>query len=355
MKIGIVGYQGSGKSTLFHWLTGVKPDPSLAHVSQSAMAPIPDERIQPLCDIYHPKKVTMAALEIVDTPGLSRTHEGNAARLALIREAGCLLLTVAAFGGADPLVDLRTFEEDLLLADLDIVTGRVQRLEESVKKPRPKDQREAEENELAALNILQATLEAGKHAREAALSEEQWKFTRAFRLLTEKPKMVLVNLADDDPPEKFQPPAEIQSAAPTAAVDRSSVAWGTVPLRLEMDLAAMSPEDRHAFEQEFGLQRVDRDHIIRQIMLASGQMIYFTAGDKEVRTWILRIGGTALEAAENIHTDLARGFIRAEVMRCEDLLRLGSEREIKAHNLLRQEPKDYVVVDGDILHIKFSV
>ena len=98
-----------------------------------------------------PRKITLASLEIVDTPGLSRTHEGNAARLALIREAGCLLLTVAAFGGADPLVDLRTFEEDLLLADLDIVSGRVQRLEESVKKPRPKDQREAEEHEMAAL------------------------------------------------------------------------------------------------------------------------------------------------------------------------------------------------------------
>ncbi|HEY2761912.1 MAG TPA: DUF933 domain-containing protein [Pirellulales bacterium] len=344
MKIGLVGYQGSGKSTLFHWLTGVAPDPALAHVAQSAMAPIPDERIAPLCKIYSPKKITQAALEIVDTPGLARTHEGNAARLALIREAGCLLLTVAAFGGADPRVDLQTFEEDLLLADLDIVAGRVQRLEESVKKPRPKDQREAEENELAALKILQATLEEGKHAREAALTDEQWKFTRSFRLLTEKPKMVLVNLADDDPADKYPPPS-----------DAGQVSWATVPLRLEMDLAEMSAEERQAFLQEFGLARADRDSVIRQIMAASGQMIYFTAGEKEVRTWILRIGGTALEAAENIHTDLARGFIRAEVMKCADLIRLGSEREIKANNLLRQEPKDYVVVDGDILHIKFSV
>jgi ribosome-binding ATPase len=356
MKIGLVGYQGSGKSTLFHWLTGVAPDPALAHVSQSAMAPIPDERIAPLCKIYSPKKITQAALEIVDTPGLARTHEGNAARLALIREAGCLLLTVAAFGGADPRVDLQTFEEDLLLADLDIVAGRVQRLEESVKKPRPKDQREAEENELAALKILQATLEEGKHARDAALTDEQWKFTRSFRLLTEKPKMVLVNLADDDPADKYPPPPGASAAgSDSAAAAGSRVSWATVPLRLEMDLAEMSAEDRQAFLQEFGLARADRDSVIRQIMAASGQMIYFTAGEKEVRTWILRIGGTALEAAENIHTDLARGFIRAEVMKCADLTRLGSEREIKAHNLLRQEPKDYVVQDGDILHIKFSV
>jgi ribosome-binding ATPase len=343
MKIGIVGYQGSGKSTLFHWLTGVAPDPALAHLSQSAMAPIPDERIQPLCDIYHPKKVTMAALEVVDTPGLSRTHEGNATRLAVIREAGCLLLTVAAYGGADPLVDLRTFEEDLLLADLDIVSGRVQRLEESLKKPRPKDQRELEENELGALKILLAALEEGKHARDAKLTDEQWKFTRSFRLLTEKPKMVLVNLADDDPPDRYPAPKD------------ANVAWSTVPLRMEMDLAQMSAEDRQSFIKEFGLERVDRDQVIRQIMTASGQMLYFTAGEKEVRTWILRINGTALEAAENIHTDLARGFIRSETMKCADLLRLGSEREIKAQNLMKQEPKDYVVQDGDILHIKFSV
>jgi ribosome-binding ATPase len=351
MKIGIVGYQASGKSTLFTWLTGVKADPALAHLSQSAMAPIPEARIEPLCGIYHPKKITMASLELVDTPGLSRTHEGNAARLALIREAGCMLLTVAAHGGADPLVDLRTFEEDLLLADLDIVSGRVQRLEESVKKPRPKDQRELEENELAALKILLTTLEAGKHAREAALSDEQWKFTRSFRLLTEKPKMVLVNLADDDPPGKYPPPAN----ASTTDSGAPNLAWATVPLRLEMDLAEMSPEDRAAFQQEFGLARVDRDQVIRQIMAASGQMLYFTAGEKEVRTWILRQGGTALMAAENIHTDLARGFIRAEVMPGDDLIRLGSEREIKAQGLVRQEPKDYVVKEGDILNIKFSV
>jgi ribosome-binding ATPase YchF (GTP1/OBG family) len=347
MKIGIVGYQGSGKSTLFHWLTGVKPDPALAHVSQSAMAPIPDERIEPLCKIYSPKKITMASLEIVDTPGLSRTHEGNAARLALIREAGCLLLTVAAFGGADPIVDLQTFEEDLLLADLEIVSGRVQRLEDSVKKPRPKDQREAEEAELAALKILQATLEEGKHAREAALTDEQWKWTRSFRLLTEKPKMVLVNLSDDDPADRHPAPPPVPGAPP--------LAWATVPVRLEMDLAEMSPEERTAFLAEFGIARVDHDHVIRQIMTASGQMLYFTAGEKEVRTWILRIGGSALEAAENIHTDLARGFIRAETMSCADLIRLGSEREIKANNLMRQEPKDYVIKDGDIINIKFSV
>ncbi len=117
----------------------------------------------------------------------------------------------------------------------------------------------------------------------------------------------------------------------------------------------MSPEDREAFRAEMGVGAFDRDTLVRTILDASGQMLYFTAGEKEVRTWMLRQGGTALEAADNIHSDLARGFIRAEVMQCADLVRLGGERELKAEGLVRQEPKDYVIRDGDILNIRFSV
>jgi hypothetical protein len=124
---------------------------------------------------------------------------------------------------------------------------------------------------------------------------------------------------------------------------------------LELELSRMSPDDRLAFERELGLSGSRRDQVLRAILDASGQMLYFTAGDKEVRTWMLPKGGTALEAAANVHTDLARGFIRAETIQCDDLIRLGSEREVKAHNLVRQEPKDYIVRDGDILTIKFSV
>ena len=342
MKIGIAGYQGSGKSTLFHWLTGVAPDAALAHTAQSAMAPVPEPRVQPLCDVYKPKKVTIAALELVDTPGLSRTHEGNAARLSLLREAGCLVLVVAGFGGADPMVDLASFEEDLLLADLQIVTGRVEKLRESTKKPRPN--RDQELAELAALEPLLAILEAGKSLHDAGMTDEQKKVTSSFRLLTQKPKLIVVNLADDDDqPQRFT--SKSTEAVPVFAV----------PLGLELELAKMSDEDRAEFLSEMGVDRADRDSLLRGILDTSGQMLYFTAGDKEVRTWMLNKGGTALEAAANIHTDLARGFIRAEVMHADDLIRLGSEREIKAAGLVRQEPKDYVVKPADVLHIRFSV
>jgi hypothetical protein len=343
MKIGLVGYQGSGKSSLFEWLTGVAADPALAHVSQSAMAPVPETRVEALCQVYHPKKVTLASLELADTAGLSRSHEGNATKLSLIREAGALVVVVAAYeADANPLADLNRLAEDLLLADLQIVTGRVERLRESTKKPRPN--RDQELVELAALEPLVAILESGTPLHGTALSDDQLKATRSFRLLTEKPRLIVMNVADEaENTDKLL--ASLAGQGPAVAV----------PIRLEMELARMQPDERQAFLEEMGLSGYDRDSLLRAILDVSDQMLYFTAGEKEVRTWMLRKGGTALEAAANIHTDLARGFIRAETMNCDDLVRLGSEREIKAAGLVRQEPKDYVIRDGDILNIRFSV
>ena len=128
-----------------------------------------------------------------------------------------------------------------------------------------------------------------------------------------------------------------------------------IPIGLELELSRMTPEDRAEFEEEMGLTGVDRDHVIRTMLDTSGQMLFLTAGEKEVRTWLLRRGATAVEAAESIHTDLARGFIRAEIFTVSDLVRLGSERELKTAGLVRQEPKDYVVQEDDVLFIKFSV
>ena len=341
MKIGIVGYQGSGKSTLFHWLTGVAPDPALAHTAQSAMATIPEERIAQLCKIYTPKKITQASLEIVDTAGLARDHEGSAQKLAAIREAGALVVVVANFGGADAATDLRNFDDDLLIADLDIVTGRVERLKDALRKPRA--DREEQQKELDFLVPLLSELEAGRPLHGFPMSPEQRKAIKSFQLFSEKPRLVVVNVADDDDqPQRF------------AALAPEGTELVALSLTLQMDLAAMSPAEREEFCREMNVQPFDRDQLIRKIMHASGQMLFFTAGEKEVRTWLIRQGGTALEAAGGIHTDLARGFIRAETMTVNDLVRLGSEREIKAAGLMRQEPKDYVIKDGDIITIKHN-
>ena len=344
MKIGLVGYQGSGKSTLFEWLTQVEADLSLSHVGQSAMAQVSDPRMQGLAGVYSPKKIVYASLEIVDTPGLGRTHQGNPSRLAVIREAGCLVLVVAAFDGSDPASELNKFDEDLLLADMEIVTGRIERVKEALKKPIPRQEREQLQHEQETLVVVVAAMESGNPLRQADMTDEQRKVTRPFRLFSEKPRMVVVNTADDEGhPERFA--ESLPSEIPVVAV----------PVGLELELSRMTPEERVEFEEEMGVGGADRDQLIRTMMDTSGQMLFFTASEKEVRSWMLRKGGTAVEAAGGIHTDLARGFIRAEVMTVSDLVRLRSERELKAQNLVRQEPKDYVVQDDDIVHIRFNV
>lgn len=326
---------------MFEWLTGVTPNPSHHHETQMATAAIVDPRVAELCKIYQPKKITHAHLEIVDTPGLSRSHEGSAAKLAKIREAGCLVLVVAAFDGSDAAADMVRFEDDLLLADLDVVSGRIERLRDQIKKPRPN--REELEKELAILEPLLATLESGRPLHQEELSVEQARAIRSFQLFSEKPRLIVVNAADDDAePERF-------STCAPPGVDLVAVS-----LNLQLGLTKMPDDERDEFCREMDLQPVDREALIRQIMNVSGQMLFFTAGEKEVRSWLIHQGGTAVEAAGGIHTDLAHGFIRAEVMTVTDLLRLGSEREVKAHNLMRKEHKEYLVQDGDVLFIQHS-
>jgi ribosome-binding ATPase YchF (GTP1/OBG family) len=343
MKIGLVGYQGSGKSTVFHWLTGCPPDPGAVRSGQSASVPIPEPRLEQLRELYQPKKVTPATLDLVDTPGLSRTHEGNAARLAIIREADCLVLVIAAFDRCDPAADWRSFEEDLLLADIEVVLGRISRVEAGLKKPLPRAEHEQLERELHGLREVLAAMEQGKPLRQSEMSEEQLRATRAFRLLTEKPRMIFFNTRDSTgvaPEWTAGLPAEIPVVAAPAA--------------LELELAQLSPEERQEFATAYALDVHLRDRILRQMMDAAGWLTFFTVSPKEVKAWLLRKGGTALEAADTIHSDMARGFIRAEVMKVSDLVRLGGEKEVRAQHLVRHEPKDYVVHDDDVLYIRFS-
>jgi|YNPMSStandDraft_1061717.scaffolds.fasta_scaffold00474_10 ribosome-binding ATPase YchF (GTP1/OBG family) len=344
MKIGLVGYQSSGKTTLFQWLTGMAADPTLVHRGQTAVVPLPEPRLQKLAEIYQSKKITPAGLEIVDTPGLSRSHEGNPARLALIREADCLVLVLAAYDGSDPWADYRSLEDDFLLADMEIVSGRIHRIEQALTKPLPKTEKEQLVHEQQILQGVLRAMESGQPLQEAQMTEAERRMTRAFRLLTEKPRFLLVNTADTEAdPQRF-----------VRAVPAQWPCWA-VPLDLEWELSQMNEEDRQAFEKEMGLQGTDKAHLLRALVEASGQIVFFTANQREVRAWLLREGGTALEAAAQIHTDLARGFIRADVIPADQLIRLGSEREAKAHHLVRSEHKDYPVQDGDLLYIHFNV
>lgn len=339
MKIGLVGYSGCGKSSLFHWLSGVMPDPSAVNSAQSAMATIPEPRIPKLCEIYKPKKITYAAMEIVDVPGLNRDHVGNVTKLGRLREADYLVCVIPAFSGAKVDQEMQSFVEDMILADLEIVTNRLEKLAEQIKKRLQRDDQEKLEIEREALELIRERLESGRPLLAEEMSEEHYHATRSFRFLTEKRRMIFVNTGDDETDfqqyEKFGTEQEPLIAASVG---------------LELELEKMSSEEAQAFCDEMGLKRVGRDKVARFIMDASGQMVFLTAGEKEVRSWLTSKNSTALEAAGRIHSDFIKKFIRCEVMACDDLVRLGSEREVKAAGLNHRETKEYIVKEGDVMY-----
>lgn len=337
MRVGLVGFSGSGKSTLFQLLTGATPDPGKVHSGQVGVATLADPRLDFLAELHKPKKVTPATVEMLDTPGLMPgTHGDNPQRLALIREGDALLVVLGAFAGGDPAADLTAFREELLFADLGVVTNRAERLEASVKKPRP--DREAQLKELELVKRVQATLEAGEPIATLGLSEEEKKPMRSFGLLTDKPQVVLLNTAHGQPI-----PGALLALAPEAL---------SIDAKLELELSQLEPEERSVFMADLGITEFGRDRIIRKAYDAVGILTFFTAGEPEVRGWNLERGGSAVDAAGKIHTDLAKGFIRAEVTAYDDLARLGNMKEVKAKNLLRLEGKDYIVKDGDVVYFR---
>lgn len=342
MKIGLVGYQGSGKTTLFTWLTGKFSDVDAKGVVM-ATAPIPEPRIDPLCEIYHPKKVTYASLEIVDTPGLARDQTGNVSRLGHLRETDYLVCVVPVFDGSDVQKEIDSFLEEMIFADLEIAANRLEKVHEQQKRHYPKEEQEKLALEAEILEKIKDGLENGRPVKADDMTPEEYKATRSFRFLTEKNRMILVNAGDDE-----------TNHADYAKFSTADVPVVAVSVGLEVELAKMSPEERQSFLDEMGLPSTSRDQFIRRLMDNSGQMVFLTAGEKEVRTWLMRKNGTAIEAAGCIHSDFIKKFIRAEVTACDDLVRLGSEREVKAAGLNHREHKDYVVKEGDVLLFHIS-
>lgn len=343
MKIGIVGYQGGGKSTLFELLTGTRPDPAKVQSGQVGIALVPDERFDKLVAHHKPKKTVPARIELFDTPGLSRDEHGvNPQRLGVIREAAALVQVIGVFSGSDPVAEAAAFQEDLVLADLQVVTNRVDRLRKDIQKPRP--DRDKLQEELALLEPVHALLEEGKPLREVEFGREQEKACRSFALLTRKPGLVVLNTADSDCDAKLLEAFESQGVRALAA-----------PVGLELEVQALPEEDRAMFAAEMGLGEPCRERLLQAVFAVTDQITFYTSDVKEVHAWLLPRGATALEAADTIHSDLARGFIRAEVYAVEDLFRLGSEREVKAAGLYHLEGKEYVVRDGDEIVIRSGV
>jgi GTP-binding protein YchF len=301
------------------------------------VATLADPRLDFLAALHKPKKVTPATVEMLDTPGLiPGTHGDNPQRLALIREGDALLIVLGAFAGGDPAADLAAFHDELLFADLGVVTNRAERLEASVKKPRP--DREAQLKELDVVKRVQACLESGQPIASLGLTDEDKKPMRSFGLLTDKPQVILVNLAQGQ-----EVPATLLAAAPDPLA---------VDAKLELELAQLEPDEQAAFMADLGMTELGKDRIIRKAYDAVGIITFFTAGEPEVRGWNLERGANAVEGAGKIHTDLAKGFIRAEVTAFDDLARLGNMKEVKAKNLQRLEGKEYIMKDGDVVYFR---
>ncbi len=344
MKVGIVGFSGSGKSSVFQWLTGVKPDPSKSQTGQTGMARIPDPRLDWLSAKFQPKKTTPTTIEFLDTPGLLATERrDNPRRLGILRESGGLLVILNGFNEPDLAGQLRRFREELMFADLEIVGNRIGKLRDQLRKPRPAKQKEIDEQELALLESIATAFEANQSPATLGLKPEEEKAIRSFQLLTLKPEQAFVNLGDDRLNRPL--PAELLALEPNALA---------APAKLEMELHDLPEEDRQMFVADLGLKGFVRDDILRQVFSSMGQIVFFTVGEDECRAWSMPAGADAVIGASQIHTDLARGFVRAEVVGYDDFQRVGSMKEAKTHGVYRLEGKTYLVQDGDIMHILAS-
>ncbi len=353
MKVGIVGYAGSGKSTVFQWLTGAKPDPAKAQMGQTGVAKVPDPRLDLLSARFQPKKTTPTALEFLDTPGLMPDERrDNPRRLGILRESNGLLVVLNGFSESDPDQQLRRFREELMFADLEIVSGRIGRLEDQLKKPRPAKLKEQDQVELGLLQRIAAAFEANQTPASLGFKEDEEKAIRSFQLLTLKSEFVLLAIGDDKVKEPIPP--DLRALSPAAM---------QAPAKLEMELADLSDDDRQMFMQDLGVTEFARDDVLRAVFAAMGQIVFLTAGYDECRAWAMPAGGDAVVGASQIHTDLARGFVRAEVLAWADFVKLYGEakgrvgesmKEARTAGLLRQEGKTYVVQDGDIMHILAS-
>lgn len=358
MRIALLGLQGAGKTTVFNAVAQTPaetPPGTFQSETHVQVVPVQDPRLERCRDIFAPKKFTLAGLELWDPPGippgnLPADQERRMRLLSDLREADAYVIVVRGFTSpsypherpeADPAADLARLADELVTADFVIAEGRVNKLRDSVqRKLKSADQ---DKLELAVLEKCLARLEAGENLADLELDEADDKRIRGFQFFTRKPFLLLCN-GPDGMPDGLGDDLPISLRARTS-----------MDAQIDAELAAMDPEERPMFMEEFGIDAPAADRFVRDVYAGVGLRSFFTVGEDEVRAWTIEAGDTAVVAAGKIHTDLARGFIRAEVFAFETLDAAGDMRTLKAQNAIRLEPKDYVVLDGDIVHVRSGV
>jgi GTP-binding protein YchF len=358
MEVGIMGLAASGKSTLFGLLTGQDPDaPAARHGSvQIGIARVPDPRLDALSAMYEPEKTTPAAVRYVDVPGIPVEHRQEAAfNLPELRAVDALMVVLRAFendavahpkGSIDPQRDLRYIEEEFILQDLLVIEKRLERIRRDLRTRKvPELEREAE-----MLKRCQAVLEDERPLRAETFNEQEEKVFRGFTFLSAKPMLVVLNVGDHQvSDESFSDPRW------AVWIERPQMAFTQVCAPLEAEMAQLEGNDAGAFMAEFGIEDPALDRVIRESYRLLGSISFFTVGSDECRAWSIRTATPAVEAGGVIHSDIQRGFIRAEVVPHEALLEAGSLAACRQLGTLRLEGKTYPVRDGEVVHFRFNV
>jgi GTP-binding protein YchF len=365
LRAGIVGLANVGKTTLFNALTAQMAAlaanyPFASSKSNVGVVPVPDERLEPLAKLVKTNVIIPATVEFVDIPGLVRGSSkgeglGNQF-LANIRESDTVVQVVRCFeseevvhveGSVNPRRDIETIQIELALADLASVERRRERTQKVAKGGDKKARAELE-----LLDKLQPALEEFRPARSVALDDDEQKLLRELFLLTTKPTIYAANvdeatLADPEASEHLRAVREVAEAEGNECV--------AICAQLEADLVALPPEERREYLETLGVKSSGVDSLIKSAYRLLGLMSFLTAGEKEVRAWTIPRGTRAPQAAGVIHSDIERGFIRAEVVSYDELLRAGSYAAAREQGLLRLEGKEYVMQEGDVVHFRFNV